>query len=151
MHRRTFLRNTGMAAAMVAVSTIGSIAAPVFTGSTNGVAINGYDPVGYFTESKPVKGSAEFSHTWDGKDWHFASEENRSKFAADPVRYAPKYGGFCAYAMASGYQASTVPEAWSIVDDKLYLNYSLGVRKRWDADQQNYIKLGDKNWPKFKQ
>ena len=113
-----------------------------------GAAIRGYDPVAYFTEGKPVKGKAEFTHQWKGATWRFASAANRDAFAAAPERYAPQYGGYCAYGVANGYTISTVPEAWSIVEGKLYLNYSLGVRADWLKDIPGHIRKADANWPK---
>ena len=145
MHRRTILAGLAFAATIPFVGV--SHAESVFTGSTSGIAINGYDPVGYFTMNKPVKGSSDHSVEHDGVKWQFANAENKATFAADPAKYAPKYGGHCAYAAAKGYKASTVPEAFSIVGGRLYLNYSLDVRKLWDANQANFIKSADKNWP----
>jgi YHS domain-containing protein len=110
-------------------------------------AIRGHDPVAYFDRKGPVKGSKQFSHPWGGATWHFASAENRDKFAADPERYAPRYGGYCAYAVANGYTADIDPRAWSVVDGRLYLNYSLGVRERWNKDIPGHIRRGDANWP----
>jgi YHS domain-containing protein len=110
-------------------------------------AIRGHDPVAYFDRKGPVKGSKQFSHPWGGATWHFASAENRDKFAADPERYAPRYGGYCAYAVANGYTADIDPRAWSVVDGRLYLNYSLGVRERWNRDIPGHIRRGDANWP----
>lgn len=118
---------------------------PVFT--TREGAIRGYDPVAYFSEGKPVQGLPEFSHEWNGAQWLFASADNLQRFKQDPERYAPQYGGYCAYAVANGSTATTEPEAWTIVDDRLYLNYSLGVRKTWVKDVPGNIKKADNNWP----
>ena len=125
----------------------GDARAEVFTGNSDEIAIRGYDPVGYFTQSKPVKGKPEFSTNWKGVNWHFSSAENLGKFVADPEKYAPKYGGYCAYAVANGSTAKTVPEAWTIHDGKLYLNYSLGIKARFDEDKSGYIEKADRNWP----
>jgi YHS domain-containing protein len=114
-------------------------------------AIRGYDPVAYFTQGAPVRGRPEFSHQWQGATWRFASAENRDKFAAAPEKFAPQYGGYCAYGVAGGYAVSIDPNAWSIVDGKLYLNYSLGVRKSWQADIPGYIRKADANWPRVLQ
>ena len=119
--------------------------APVF--SADGLAIRGADTVAYFAGKGPVDGKSVFSHEWKGAKWLFASAENRDKFAANPMRYAPQYGGYCAFAIAKGKTKSIVPEAWTIIDDKLYLNYSLGVRKRWLKDTAGYINQADANWP----
>ena len=110
-------------------------------------AIRGYDPVSYFTAERPAKGSREFHHKWRGATWYFASAENRDAFAAAPERYAPQYGGYCAYGVANGYAVSIDPAAWSVVDGKLYLNYSLGVRESWNKDMSGYIRRADGNWP----
>ena len=119
--------------------------APVF--STAEGAIRGYDPVAYFTDGKPTRGSKQFSATLDGATYLFASAENQAKFVADPAAYAPQYGGYCAYAVSQGYTASTVPEAWSIVDGKLYLNYSTGVQQRWKKDVRGHIRVANMHWP----
>jgi YHS domain-containing protein len=110
-------------------------------------AIRGYDPVAYFDRKGPVKGSKQFSYPWQGATWYFASAEHRDKFVAEPERYAPRYGGYCAYAVAQGSTADIDPSAWSIVDEKLYLNYSLSVRSRWNKDVPGYIRRADTNWP----
>jgi len=112
-----------------------------------GVAIDGTDPVAYFTEGKPVAGDPALTHEWMGSTWRFASAENRDRFVANPAAYAPQYGGYCAWAVSRGYTASTVPEAWEIVEGKLYLNYSLRVKKHWSQDIPGNIARGDANWP----
>jgi len=111
------------------------------------VAVNGYDVVAYFTEGKPVEGSEDFTVEYNGALWQFASAENREAFAADPAHYAPQYGGYCAWAVSQGYTARTDPEAWSIVDDKLYLNYRPSVQQQWSQDIPGNIAAGDANWP----
>ena len=113
----------------------------------NGVAVNGYDVVAYF-ENIAVKGEARYSQQWNGVAWHFANEGNRAVFAADPERYAPQYGGFCAYAMSKGSLAATDPRAWTIHNGKLYLNFSIQVRQLWKQDIDRNILLADQNWSK---
>ena len=113
----------------------------------DGIAIDGTDAVAYFTQGKPVAGSPEYAHEWMGATWRFSTEENRAKFAADPEAYAPQYGGYCAYAVSEGYTASTVPDAWKIVDGKLYLNYSRGVQRRWERNIPERIEAANANWP----
>jgi YHS domain-containing protein len=140
------------AAAMLAVVTLTgprAVAAepPVFTGLVAGVAVGGYDPVAYFTEGKPVKGSEEFTLEHDGATWRFASAEDRDTFAADPAKYAPQYGGYCAYAVAKGSTAKAEPDAWTIHDGKLYLNFDRSVRAIWAKDIPGNIKKADTNWP----
>ncbi|MGH8660689.1 MAG: YHS domain-containing (seleno)protein [Burkholderiales bacterium] len=119
--------------------------APVF--SDRDGAIRGHDPAAYFDRKGPVKGSKQFSHPWGGATWYFASAKNRDKFAVAPEKYAPQYGGYCAYAVAEGYTADIDPAAWSIVDGKLYLNYSLRIRERWNRDIPGHIRKADANWP----
>lgn len=109
-------------------------------------AIRGYDPVAYFTEERPVKGSSEFTTDHNGATWHFSSKENKALFDGNPEKYSPQYGGYCAYGMANGFVVSTDPDAFSLVDGKLYLNYSLSVRKTWLKDVPGNIKSADENW-----
>jgi len=113
----------------------------------DGAALRGYDPVAYFTEGKPAKGSPAYTVSYQGSTFHFASQANRDLFKADPARYAPQYDGFCAYGTAGGYKAAIDPAAFSIVEGKLYLNYNADVQKKWRADIPGYIKKADKNWP----
>lgn len=115
--------------------------------ANDGIAIDGTDAVAYFTEGKPVVGSPEFAYDWMGATWHFSTAENRDAFAADPEAYAPQYGGYCAYAVSEGYTASTVPEAWKIVDGKLYLNFSRRIQRRWERDIPGHIESANANWP----
>lgn len=115
-----------------------------------GTALKGYDPVAYFKEGKSVKGKNEFRHDWSGAKWYFASAANRDEFAGNPEKYAPQFGGYCAWAVANGYTANIDPAAWKIVDGKLYLNYSRDVQQKWEADIPGFIKKGNENWPKLK-
>lgn len=119
----------------------------VYTSTFSNVAASGYDAVAYFTEGKPVEGSGDFIAGYHGATWRFASAANRDAFLQDPERFAPQYGGYCAWAVSQGYTASTDPEAWKIVDDQLYLNYSKGVQARWEQDILGNIEKGDANWP----
>ncbi|MBX9698294.1 MAG: YHS domain protein [Acetobacteraceae bacterium] len=112
-----------------------------------GVAIRGYDPVAYFTDGRPVRGRPEFHHAWHGATWHFTSAAHRDRFAAHPTRYAPAYGGFCAWAVSEGYTAPIDPNAWRIVDGRLFLNYDRSVQRRWEADMPARISRADTNWP----
>jgi YHS domain-containing protein len=113
---------------------------------TNGVAINGYDPVAYFTDQKPVKGVEEFSTSYKGATFHFASAAHRDAFVKNPTQYAPQYGGYCAFGTARGYKAPTQPQTFTIVAGKLYLNYNDEVTQTWRSDTGGYIKLADANW-----
>lgn len=115
----------------------------------NGVAIRGTDPVAYFRNGRPVAGRADITHAWQGVSWRFATEANRDAFAADPARYAPAYGGFCAWAVAEGYTAPIDPAAWTIVEGRLYLNYSRSIQRRWERDIAGNIARADANWPRL--
>ncbi len=114
----------------------------------DGVAVDGTDVVAYFTEGRPVSGSPDITHDWNGATWRFSSRENRDAFAADPAKYAPQFGGYCAWAVSEGYTASTTPEAWKIVDGRLYLNYSRRIQRRWERNIPRHIASGNANWPK---
>ena len=112
-----------------------------------GVAIDGYDPVAYFEQGEPVEGSRSHTHEWQGATWRFANAENRDRFAAEPEKYAPQYGGYCAWAVSQGKTAGIDPDAWKIVDGKLYLNYNAKIQKRWEGDIPGNIAAADSNWP----
>jgi YHS domain-containing protein len=111
------------------------------------LAIGGTDPVAYFENNGPVQGDAAHALDWMGARWIFASVANRDAFAADPERYAPAFGGYCAFAASRGYLAPTIPEAWSIVDDRLFLNANLRARELWLAELPDVIAAGEANWP----
>ncbi|MEP1932915.1 MAG: YHS domain-containing (seleno)protein [Roseibium sp.] len=118
----------------------------ITTFTKGGAAIGGTDPVAYFTMGKPVAGSDKFTAQYDDVTWKFSSAENRDKFLADPVKYAPQYGGFCAFGTAMGFKVPVVPEAWSIVDGKLYLNNSTAVQSRFEQDVPGHITNATLNW-----
>ena len=118
---------------------------PVF--SDGGHAIKGYDPVAYFDEGKPVRGSNDFTAMWNGTVWRFKNANNRELFLSDPEKFAPQYGGYCAWAVSQGYIAPIDPDAWTLHDGKLYLNFSRRIRRRWSRDIPGNIKLADNNWP----
>jgi YHS domain-containing protein len=112
-----------------------------------GVAIQGYDPVAFFTVGKPVKGSPEYTAAYKGSVFHFASLAHREAFTANPAQYAPQYNGFCAFGTAKGYKAAIDPTAFTVVHDKLYLNYSQDIHRQWSADIPGLVAKADKNWP----
>jgi YHS domain-containing protein len=128
------------------VTPVGAGPAKPVNGS---VALHGHDAVAYFTEGRPVKGSREFEYEWNGATWRFSSKANRDAFVAMPEKYAPQFGGYCAYAVSQGYTADVDPEAFSVVGGRLYLNYSKSVKEKWDTDQRGYIEKGNANWPKI--
>lgn len=131
---------------LTATAAFADKADPVFQDGS-GVAIRGYDPVAYFTDQKPVKGSEQFTFAWMGATWRFANAAHRDRFAANPAQYAPQYGGYCSYAVSKGHTASIDPEAWRIVEGKLYLNYSKSVQKTWGQDVPGNIQKANQNWP----
>lgn len=129
-------------------STESADSAPmIYTESSSGYAIRGTDPVAYFVEGKVVPGTSEYESEWNGATWRFANAENLALFVEDPEAYAPQYGGYCAQALSEGNVVSTDPEAWKIVDGKLYLNYSPEVQEQWVQDIEGNIELADDMWP----
>ncbi len=122
--------------------------APVHTGLLSNVAVGGYDPVAYFTDGRPVRGSAEFRTMHQGFEYRFASAAHLAAFRASPARYLPQYGGYCAWAVSQGYTAAGNPRNWRIVDGKLYLNYNSEIQQRWERDIPGFIRSGDANWPR---
>ena len=113
----------------------------------NDLAVKGYDTVAYFTENAAVEGNKAHSYQWQGATWRFSSNENLALFKANPTKYAPQYGGYCAYAIASGSFAGIEPEQFTVVNGKLYLNYNHDIQKTWKADRDNFIQMADKKWP----
>ena len=146
LNRRRFLTASAVlpAASLMALPAFAG-KSPVF--ASGGIAINGYDPVAYFREGAPVKGMEAYSSDWEGARLLFSSAENKAMFDADPEAFAPKYGGYCAYAVSKGATAPTDPEAWTVYEDRLYLNFSTDVRSIWQQDIPGNIAKADANWP----
>lgn len=146
LNRRTLL---GIFAAAPALSlTAGpALAREPETFQTDGVAINGIDPVAYFTDGGPVAGSADYTAMHNGATWRFASADNKAAFEGDPEKYGARFGGYCAYAASLGYLAPTIPEAWTVYEDRLYLNANLRARELWQQDIPGNIAKGEANWP----
>jgi YHS domain-containing protein len=138
------MRHLAFGLALLAAS-IGASAGEFF--EKDGVAIRGYDPVAYFADRRPAKGAAQFMAAHRGSTFHFASAANRDAFIANPAKYAPQYGGFCAFGTAGGYKAAIDPAAFTIVDGKLYLNYDTQVQAKWSKDIPGYIRIADEKWP----
>lgn len=114
--------------------------------ATDNGAIDGYDPVSYFTKGRAERGFPIITTTWNGAEWRFTSEENRAAFVANPEKYAPQYGGFCALGMAHGGDVPTDPEAWTIWDDKLYLNMIKEVSITWRYNPDKLIERANVKW-----
>jgi YHS domain-containing protein len=115
--------------------------------NTNGNAIKGYDAVAYFLQHKAVEGNDSYSYNWNGSKWKFASKANLDSFKLSPEKYAPQYGGYFAYGCSENHLAPTDPNAFTIVVNKLYLNYSLKVKELWLKDTTGKIKVADAYWP----
>ena len=114
--------------------------------TTDNGAIDGYDPVSYFTEGQPERGAADITAEWNNTVWRFTSEEHRDAFVANPEKYAPQYGGFCALGMAHGSDVPTDPTAWTIWGDKLYLNMISEVSITWRYNPDRLIERANKKW-----
>jgi YHS domain-containing protein len=146
-------RNSVSAAAFVitAIGGGGSASATdaVNTGYFGGVALMGYDPLAYFTDGKAVKGSEEFAYEWLGTPWHFASEEHKKMFMSEPAKYAPQYGGYCAgeVALNGSVTVNVDPEAFKIIDGKLYLIYDEGNANTFADNADDLVPDGDAKWP----
>ena len=119
---------------------------PAYNIDDDDIAIHGYDPIAYFTEGRPIKGKSEFEYAWQDARWHFSSAGNRDLFKANPVRYSPQYGGYCALGISAGEYADIDPEAWSIVDGKLYLNKTMEYTATWNKSPDAYVKTAHYNW-----
>ncbi|MBM2576921.1 YHS domain protein [Jannaschia sp. Os4] len=151
--RRTFL----IGAAAIPIAAGGAYAllapqplAPARVYTEGGLAIRGTDPVAYFYDAMPVPGDPAVTHDWAGATWAFATVENRDRFAAEPARYAPAYGGFCAWAVAEkGELYSTQPKNWAIVDGRLFLNFDDAVQELWNAEPADFIAAADRRWPEI--
>ena len=118
--------------------------------SHEGKAIRGYDPVAFFTQQMPVKGSPAFEYKWKDAVWQFASKENKEAFEKDPTKYAPQFGGYCAYGTSQGHKAPTETDTWTIVDNKLYFNYNKKVKDSWSKNQQALIEKANLLWPEIR-
>jgi len=138
-----------IAALLLAAAPLPLAAAPVWTGILGtSAAVGGYDSVSYFTGT-PVQGSDQFTTTYKGAVFKFASAANLAAFRADPARYAPQYGGHCAWAAANDYRFAGDPKVWKIVAGKLYLNYNRDVQVKWEKDIPGLVAKGDINWVKL--
>ena len=119
---------------------------PVYSGGPERAAVRGYDVVAYFTKNAPTKGVEKYSTSHLGATWFFSSPTNKALFIANPDKYMPQFGGYCAYAVAKNSSASIKPKYFTIYENKLYLNYSKSVHKKWIKDKDGYISSAKKNW-----
>lgn len=145
MIRRSLL----IAAAALAFASAANAAPPVNTlkaslfGGRTDTAISGYDTVAYFTDGKPIPGSDAYTYVWKGAKWKFASQAHLEMFKADPTKFAPQYGGYCAYGVAHGNLVKVEPDSWTVVDGKLYLNFNKPVQWLWSRDPKGFITDAD--------
>ncbi len=119
----------------------------------DGIAIKGYDPVSYFTSDEPLEGKENLTFEYEGATYQFATQQNLDTFKADPAKYAPAYGGWCAYAVGNGYTADVDPETYKILNGKLLLFYNkflVNTLNRWNKDEANLSKSAEQNWPTVK-
>jgi len=130
----------------IALSTAAIAADIDVNANENDVAIHGYDPVSYFTDSAAVLGSAKYTATYNSAIYHFSSSDNRRSFRASPAKYAPQLGGFCAMGVVFNKKLDTDPTAWKIVDGKLYLNLNKVVQKKWLSDVPVHIETANRVW-----
>jgi hypothetical protein len=136
-----------MVSAAIATATSAATQTDRWNVDGKGVAVHGFDVVAYATTAAAVRGHTEFEYRWQGAIWRFASAAHRDAFAASPDRFAPQFGGYCAWAVSRGYTADIDPHAWRIVEGKLYLNYSKRVQRMWEQDLAGNIGKGQANWP----
>lgn len=114
---------------------------------SSGIALQGYDPVAFFTDHKPVKGNAQFQSAYHGAKYYFASADHKATFDKEPAKYEPQFGGYCAYGASRGHKAPIKIEAWQIVNGRLLMQYDLDVKDDFNKDQQGNLKKADQNWP----
>lgn len=134
-------------AALIAAPAAAAAPAPAVYTASDGLGARGYDPVAYFTEGKPAVGTAAHEISWGGARWRFTTARSQAAFEANPTRYAPQFGGYCAWAVSEHYLAPGDPTVWKIVDGKLYLNANARAKELWEADQAAAIQRGHANWP----
>jgi YHS domain-containing protein len=143
----TFLVVAVLAALVYSAHSSEPPVAPV--NATDGVGLKGYDPVAYFTDGQPTKGASEYGFQWKGITYRFASAENMQRFKADPEKYLPRYGGYCAYAMSINRIADISPTEWTIFGGKLYLNNNFISQTLWSLDKSGRVETADRNWAVF--
>ncbi|MEX0280031.1 MAG: YHS domain-containing (seleno)protein [Arenibacterium sp.] len=130
----------------IATATASLAAGPELNASSTGLAMQGYDPVAYFTKGEPSKGSYKITSVYNDAMYRFESEEHKAAFDADPEAYLPAYGGYCAFGAAMGFKFDGDPNHWKIVDGELYLNLSQDIQERWNGDIPGFIQQADANW-----
>jgi YHS domain-containing protein len=152
-YQRFVLPGIGVLFCLIVVASSSAVAGPdslvPAVNASDGIGLKGYDPVAYFVNGQPTKGAEQYSFTWTGTTYRFASEENLNRFKADPQKYLPQYGGYCAYAMSLNRIADIDPSRWAVVDGKLYLNNGFVAEKLWSLNKSKDIESADRNWPQY--
>lgn len=148
MKLRTLFTALALAAspALIATPAIAETAPQIYTAENSSIAVGGFDTVSYFSGA-PVEGTADFTTTYKGATFQFASQKNLDTFLANPDQYAPQYGGHCAWGAANAAAYPGDPKVYAIVDGKLYLNYNTEVQEGWNKDQSGFISTADAAWP----
>ncbi|WP_420602351.1 YHS domain-containing (seleno)protein [Flagellimonas sp.] len=109
-------------------------------------AINGYDPVAYFTHNEAVLGNETYTYDWNNAKWNFSSEENKQLFTENPEKYAPQFGGYCAFAISKGFTANSSPDSFELINDKLYLFDNEDVKLSWKENLEENLRVSEENW-----
>jgi YHS domain-containing protein len=135
--------------AMMLLSTLSTIATAkdLLNVDGSGVAIQGYDPVAFFTYNRPVKGNPQFQSEYRGAKYYFVSAEHKATFDKEPAKYEPQFGGYCAYGVSRGRKVPIKIEAWQIVNGRLLMQYDLDVKDKFNEDQSGNLRKADQNWP----
>ena len=141
---------TILAGSILLVSSLSFASDVDMSADINDLSIKGYDPVSYFTMSTPKMGNANYTATHKGGIYRFISEKNRDLFKENPEKYAPQYGGYCAFGVTKEKKFETDPLAWKIIADKLYLNLNTDVQKQWLTDVPGYLKISTNTWTEIK-
>jgi YHS domain-containing protein len=149
MRLSTLIKSTFLTSALL-ISNLSFAANIEVNANGNDLAIKGYDTVSYFTKGAPTKGSNKFTAAYNGAIYQFSTANNRDLFNADPSKYAPQYGGFCAFGVTMNKKFDTDPMAWHIRGEKLYLNLNKNVQKKWVTDIPGYIETAQTNWISIK-
>lgn len=148
MNRRLFTLLLVGAAVSPAIAAANPADKPPVDVSEVGLALRGYDAVSYHSTGRPTEGNSAHAYQWKGATWRFATAENLARFRADPERYAPQFGGYCAWAVSQGYIAPGDPLQWRIVNGQLFLNFNARAKALWEQDIEGAIMRGRANWPR---
>ena len=150
MATKNSIFKTLLATSLLIISSVSFAANVDMNADENDLAIKGYDPVAYLTVGKPVQGVTKYTATYKGAIYRFNSASNRDMFRKSPQKYAPQYGGYCAFGVAMDKKFDTDPTAWKIIADKLYLNLNKDVQNKWKQDTQKYLAMSEHNWMTIK-